>query len=175
MKLNIKYIIDHEQEIWNSIRWQNSNPTCSCGSTEVYHLSDGRFKCKHRRKVFSDTSNTIMMNSNLKKWQWLYAIFTLSTTCSISVRELSRHIGVSISTAHNMLRKVRYYMIKDQISMTNVAIIDEAHLGAWANMTLRKKFQYMRDNHFIAPTTQHILRDRYLLLHRTRKNISYAL
>lgn len=151
MRLNIKYIIDHEQEIWNSIRWNNATPTCSCGSTDVYHLSDGRFKCKHCRKVFSDTTNTIMMNSNLKKWQWLYAIFTLSTTRSISVRELSRHIGVSISTAHNMLRKVRYYMSKDQISMTNVAIIDEAHLGAWANMTLRKKFQYMRDNHFIGP------------------------
>lgn len=154
MKLNIKYIIDHEQEIWNSILWKNSEPTCSCGSTDVYHLSDGRFKCKHCRKVFSDTTDTIAQHSNLAKWQWLYAIFTLSTTRSISVRELSRHIGVSISTAHNMLRKVRYYMSKDKIDMTKAAIIDEAHLGAWANMPLKKKFKYMRDNNFIDPDTK---------------------
>ena len=149
MKLTVKYVIEHEQELWNSIRWDNATPTCTCGSQNLYKLSDGRFKCKCCKSVFSDTSNTIMKNSNLRKWQWLYAIFTLSTTRSISVREMSRHIGVSVSTAHKMLRKVRYYMSLDKIEMTNVAIIDEAHLGAWANMTLRKKFQYMRDNNFI--------------------------
>lgn len=150
MKLNVKYIVDHENELWKQIRW-NETPVCQCGSTELYHLSDGRFKCKHCKKIFSDTTNTIAEHSNLKKWQWLYAIFVMTTTKSISVRELAKHISVSTKTAYNMIRKIRYYMSKEQISMTNIAIIDEAHIGAWSNMTLRKKFAYMKEHGFIDP------------------------
>lgn len=51
-----------------------------------------------------------------------------------------------------MLRKVRYFMSKDVINMTNIVIIDEAHLGAWANMTLKKKFAYMKQHNFMHPS-----------------------
>lgn len=151
MKLTIRYIVEHEQELWKSIRWSDKTPTCSCGSTDLYHCKDGRYKCKHCKKIFSDTSETIMKHSSLQKWQWLYVIFTLSTTRSISVRELAKHIGVSVTTSYKMLRKVRYYMGLDKISLTNIAIIDEAHLGAWANMSFRKKFKYMKEHGFMNP------------------------
>ena len=150
MKLSVKYIIEHEQELWQKIRW-NSVPTCQCGSTHLYVLKDGRFKCKHCKKIFSDVSNTIAQNSNLKKWQWLYAIFVMSTLKSISVRELANYISVSNMTAHRMLRKIRYYMSKDKISMTNVVIMDEAHIGGWSYMPLRKKFAYMKQHGFMDP------------------------
>ena len=149
-KLNIKYIIDNENLLWKQIRW-NDTPTCQCGSTDLYHLSDGRYKCKHCKKIFSDTTNTIAEHSNLKKWQWLYAIFVMTTTKSISVRELANHISVSVTTAHRMLRKIRYYMSKDNFHRTDFAIIDEAHIGAWANMKFGKKFAYMKQHGFIDP------------------------
>lgn len=152
MKLSVKYIIEHEQELWQKIRW-NSVPTCQCGSTHLYVLKDGRFKCKHCKKIFSDVSNTIAQNSNLKKWQWLYAIFVMSTLKSISVGELSKHISVSVTTAHRMLRKIRYYMSKDNFNRTDFAIIDEAHIGAWANMKFSKKFEYMKEHGFMDPVS----------------------
>ena len=152
MKLSVKYIIEHEQELWQKIRW-NSVPVCQCGSTHLYVLKDGRFKCKHCKKIFSDVSNTIAQNSNLKKWQWLYAIFVMSTLKSISVGELAKHISVSITTAHRMLRKIRYYMSKDNFNRTDFAIIDEAHIGAWANMKFSKKFEYMKEHGFMDPVS----------------------
>lgn len=154
MNINIKYILDHEQELWTKVRWSDGKPVCKCGHDDLYKLSDGRFKCKHCRRVFSDTTDTIAQHSNLAKWQWLYMIFTLSVQRSISVRETAKQIGVSITTAHRMLRKVRYYMSKDQINMTNVVIMDEAHIGAWAKMRMKRKFEYMRANNFMDPDTK---------------------
>lgn len=153
-RINAKYILDNEQELWTKVRWSGGKPVCKCGHDDLYKLSDGRFKCKHCRRVFSDTTDTIAQHSNLAKWQWLYMIFTLSVQRSISVRETAKQIGVSITTAHRMLRKIRYYMSKEQISMGNVALIDEAHLGAWSKMRYSKKFDYMRKNKFMDPKTK---------------------
>lgn len=149
MKINIAYIINHEESLWKSIRWTDSTPHCKCGCTELYRTADSRYKCKSCGYTFSETANTILQNSKLPKWKWLYAIYTLSAQRGISIRELAAMIGVTKSTAHRMLMKIRYYMSLDSVDMSGVVCMDEAHIGGWQGMHLNKKMEYMRNNHFI--------------------------
>lgn len=145
MKINIAYIINHEETLWKSIRWTETNfiPTCKCGCTELYRTADSRFKCKKCGYTFSETANTILQNSKLPKWKWLYAIYTLSAQRSISIRELAAMISVSKSTAHLMLMKIRSYMELDSVDMSGAVCLDEAHIGGWSGMHLNKKIEYM--------------------------------
>lgn len=150
MKLNVAYIIQHEEKLWNAIRWgTDSNRHCKCGCENVYLLSDGRYKCKECGYIFSETSNTILQNSKLPKWKWLYAIYTLSAQRSISIRELSNMIGVTKKTAHNMMLKIRCYMSLDEVDLSGEVCMDEAHIGGWSGMHLKKKIEYMVENNYM--------------------------
>lgn len=150
MKINISYIIKNEEKLWSAIRWgENNSPKCKCGCADLYHTADSRFKCKSCGYVFSDTANTILQNSKLKKWQWLFAIYTLTAQRSISVRELASLLSVSKSTAWLMLQKIRYYMSLDNVDMSGVVCLDEAHIGGWSGMHLKKKIEYMVEHNYM--------------------------
>ena len=149
MKLDISYIIRNEETLWKSIRWGSISPKCKCGCSDLYRTSDSRFKCKSCGYVFSDTANTILQNTKLPKWKWLYAIYTLSVQRSISIRELSGLLSVTKSTAHHMLMKIRYYMSLDTIDMSGVVCLDEAHIGGWSGMHLKKKIEYMVEHNYM--------------------------
>ena len=149
MKIDISYIIRNEEKLWSAIRWTDSTPHCKCGCTELYLTSDSRYKCKCCGYVFSDTANTILQNSKLPKWKWLYAIYTLSAQRSISVRELASMITVSRSSAHLMLMKIRSYMELDSVDMSGVVCLDEAHIGGWSGMHLKKKIEYMVEHNYM--------------------------
>lgn len=148
MKIDVAYIIKNEVKLWNAIRW-NGAPRCMCGCGDIYRLSDKRYKCKKCGKIFSDTSNTILQNSKLPKWKWLYAIYTLTAQRSISVRELGNLLSVNKSTAHKMLMKIRYYMSLDDVDLSGIACMDEAHIGGWSGMHLKKKIEYMVANDYM--------------------------
>lgn len=149
MKINLVYIIKHSDTLWNSIRWNDSAPKCKCGCEDLYATGDHRYKCKQCGYTFSDTANTILQNSKLPKWKWLYAIYTLSAQRSISVRELAAMIEVSKSTAWLMLQKIRYYMNLDDVDLSGVCCLDEAHIGGWSGMHLNKKMEYLRKHHYL--------------------------
>ena len=151
MKINIAYIIQNEETLWKSIRWTatNSTPTCKCGCSELYKTTDGRFKCKSCGYTFSETANTILQNTKLPKWKWLFAIYTLSAQRSISVRELASMISVSKSSSHLMLQKIRSYMELDSVDMSGVVCLDEAHIGGWSGMHLKKKIEYMVEHDYM--------------------------
>ena len=149
MKLDISYIIRNEEILWKSIRWTDSTPKCKCGCSKLYRTADGRYKCKECGYTFSDTANTLLQNSKLPKWKWLYAIYTLSAQRSISVRELAGMITVSKSSAWLMLQKIRSYMSLDTVDMSGVVCLDEAHIGGWQGMHLNKKMEYMRNHNYI--------------------------
>lgn len=169
MKLDISYIILNEETLWKSIRWTDSTPHCKCGCSDLYRTSDSRFKCKSCGYVFSDTANTILQNTKLPKWKWLYAIYTLSVQRSISIRELSGLLSVTKSTAHHMLMKIRYYMSLDTIDMSGVVCMDEAHIGGWQGMHLNKKMEYMRKNHFIPEGEKHYTKQQILAASSEKK------
>ena len=150
MKINIAYIIKNEEKLWSAIRWgENNSPKCKCGCTDLYHTADSRFKCKACGYTFSETANTILQNSKLPKWKWLFAIYTLTAQRSISVRELAAMISVSVSSAWLMLQKIRYYMSLDSVDMSGVVCLDEAHIGGWSGMHLKKKIEYMVEHNYM--------------------------
>ena len=149
MKLNIIYISKNADQLWKKLRWENLVPTCKCGCTETYTTGDNRYKCKKCGYTFSDTSNTILQNSKLGKDKWLCAIFMLCSQKSISVRELASTIGVSKSSAWLMLQKIRSYMNLDNVDLSGVVCMDEAHIGGWCGMHFNKKMEYMRNHHFL--------------------------
>lgn len=153
MKLDISYIIRNEETLWKSIRWEDT-PTCKCGCKEVYSTGDNRYKCKECGYTFSDTSNTLLQNSKLPKWKWLFAIYTLSAQRGVSVRELASLIGVSRSTSWLMLHKIRSYMSLDSVDLSGVVCMDEAHIGGWSGMHFNKKMEFMREHHFL-PENHH--------------------
>ena len=140
-KLTIKTIISNSNEIWKEII---GVPKCSrCGSENYYQLGDGRYKCKDCGKIYSDRTNTILQGSKLDKWQWLVAMYVMCVNKSISLRELANTIGVTNVTAWKMQHKLRMYMGEDRYDMSGTAIIDEAHIGGWSGMHLKKKIDYM--------------------------------
>ncbi len=155
MQLTKKDIITNADTIWKQIRWNGKAPVCTCGCDKIYHLKDGRYKCSKCGVTFSDTSNTILHNSKLAKWQWLDAIYMLVTLKHISSRELANEIGVNKTTAWLLLNKVRMYMEMDKIDFSGVCMMDEAHIGGWTNMHLNKKMEYMRNNGFIERGQKH--------------------
>lgn len=78
-KLSTEFIIKHADAIWRFVRWNGGTPKCECGCEEIYHLKDGRYKCKHCGKIFSDTTNTILHNSKIDKCKWLQVIYKMVT------------------------------------------------------------------------------------------------
>ena len=76
-------------------------------------------------------------------------MFTLCTNKSISVRELASTIGVSVRTAWGMQHKLRMYMHTEDIDLSGVVCMDEAHIGGWSGMHLNKKMEYMRKNNYL--------------------------
>ena len=148
-KLSTEFIIKHADAIWRFVRWNGGTPKCECGCEEIYHLKDGRYKCKHCGKIFSDTTNTILHNSKIDKCKWLQVIYKMVIDKHVSVRELVSEIAVNKTTAWRMLHKVRMYMELEQVDFSGIAKIDEAHIGAWTNMHLKKKIEYMKQNGFM--------------------------
>jgi transposase-like protein len=140
-KLTIQTIITNSNEIWKEII---GVPKCSrCGSENYYQLSDGRYKCKECGKIYSDRTNTILQGSKLDKWQWLVAMYVMCVNKGISLRELANTIGVTNVTAWKMQHKLRMYMGEDRYDMSGVVMVDEAHIGGWSGMHLKKKIDYM--------------------------------
>lgn len=168
MKIDLSYIIRNENTLWNSIRW-GVNPVCKCGCSDLYRTSDGRYKCKDCGYTFSDTANTLLQNSKLPKWKWLYAIYTLSAQRSISVRELAGMISVSKSSAWLMLQKIRYYMSLDKVDMSGVVCLDEAHIGGWQGMHLNKKMEYLRKHHYLPEGEKHYTKQQILAASSEKK------
>ena len=146
-KLTIQTIITNSNEIWKEII---GVPKCSrCGSENYYQLGDGRYKCKECGKIYSDRTNTILQGSKLDKWQWLVAMYVMCVNKGISLRELANTIGVTNVTAWKMQHKLRMYMGEDRYDMSGTAIIDEAHIGGWSGMHLKKKIEYMINHNYM--------------------------
>ena len=144
----IKDLIQTPEKVWRSIRWKDG-VICACGCKDIYHLGDGRYKCKECRKIFSDTTGTLLHNSKIPTEKWLYAIYKMSTSKGISTMELKGDIEVTYKTAWMMQQKIRYAMNQDSINLSGISRMDEAYIGGWKGMHFKKKIAYMKENGFM--------------------------
>lgn len=151
-KYNIKTISTNSETIWKQLRWSQGVVTCPvCGCQEIYHIKDGRYKCKHCKKVFSDRTGTLLQGSKLPIWIWLTAIFKFSICQEFSAIDLSKLCSISYPTAYMMLQKLRYVSGMEKVSLYGMIRIDESYLGAWQDMHFNKKIEFMKKNGFMDP------------------------
>lgn len=143
MKVNLKTIATNSKEIFYRLRWNGTVACPECGSVHIYNPQMGRLHiCADCGNRFSDTSGTIFHSTKLDLSQWLYAIYLfLETTRGVSTYALSRLVGVSQTTAWNMLMKIRK-SINHDIKVDDSVILDEVFLGAdWKRIPSFKKYQ----------------------------------
>lgn len=48
-----------------------------------------------------------------------------------------------------MLQKIRSYMNLDNVDLSGVVCMDEAHIWGWCGMHFNKKMEYMRNHNFL--------------------------
>lgn len=152
VEMNIRYIIENSDMIWEKSRWKDGVKCPFCGCIHYYKTSQGKYKCKECGKIYTSTTNTLLHSSKLKKWQWITAIYQLSINKNISIRELAKTIGINKNSAYIMLQKIKYNLSQEDINMIGETIIDETYIGGWVNKHLSYKWEYMRKKGFVLPT-----------------------
>lgn len=148
-QISLEFIIKESDLIWRKIRWRDGI-RCSCGCSEYYQLSDGRYKCKECGKIFSDTTGTLLHHSKLEKWKWLWCIYKMSSSKGISNIELAKDLSVNVKTAWLLQQKVRYCMKQDYFNLEGIIRMDEAYIGGWSDMHFGRKMKFMREHNFLS-------------------------
>lgn len=133
---------DQAREILEQIRWPNG-PTCHhCGSVEAYKIQGkatskkparkGLYKCKHCRKQFTVTTNTIFSDSHIPLDKWLMAIYLMcSSKKGISAHQLHRTLEITYKSAWFMAHRIRYAMGQKPLAdmLSGTVEVDETYIG----------------------------------------------
>ena len=84
-------------EHFTAIRWKHGAFCPHCGSTKVYHFSDGRtHKCGDCRKRFSIKVGTIFEDSKIGLREWMLAVWLITShKKGIASTQLAKDIGVT--------------------------------------------------------------------------------
>ena len=96
-----------------NLRWskQPECPYCNSKKTGLKGLEKGRRRrliCHSCNKSFSPTVNTIMHGTHIPLWKWFLAISLLAEAKkSVSSRQLSRHLGISVKSAYKLSQRIR--------------------------------------------------------------------
>lgn len=148
---NIVYIATHAQEIFHNLRWPDgvTCPHCRSGASSIVHTRDGRYKCKHCGKVFSDKSDTLFHGSKLPISYWLIAIYLMISGKGISSYELGRKLQITQKAAYYMLMRLRTALDQDDIFISSKVVAhDEVYIGGdYRNFCLRKRQMLIKKFH----------------------------
>lgn len=118
------------------LRW-DKEPACPyCGSikTGIKAKEKGRRRrlaCYDCNSSFSPTVNTIMHRTHLPLWKWFYAVSLLAEAKkSISSRQLSRHLGISVKSAYKLSQRIRKGLMGMRSPvLQGIVEIDETYIG----------------------------------------------
>lgn len=114
------------------IRW-NGKPICvHCGHDEkIYVYSDNKtYKCSCCKKKFTVTMNSVLQSTHIKLTDWFYAIYVLANhQTSLSAKQLSKDINVTLKTAWFMLQRIRQAMRERSMKLFGEVEIDETFVG----------------------------------------------
>ena len=118
------------------LRW-DKEPACPyCGSikTGIKAKENGRRRrlaCYDCGNSFSPTVNTIMHKTKIPLWKWFLAISLLAEAKkSISSRQLSRHLGISVPSAYRLSQRIRKGLLGMRSPiLQGIVEIDETYIG----------------------------------------------
>jgi len=115
------------------MRWKGGMPVSPYDpNAKVYELADGWYKCSITKKRFNVKTGTILMYTKLSLRQWYLALCFFSAKNGISSHELADFLGVTQTTAWNMLKDIRsllkqFNFVKDKLEKE--VQIDETLIG----------------------------------------------
>lgn len=165
----LKNIIENSEQIWKNIRWKSGVYCPRCGSIHYYTLSGGNYKCGACGNVFNDFSGTILQNSKLPVWMWLWAIYRLCNDKVVTCQSLATDLGVNIKTAWLLLNKVRY-LLKQNQQLSGTISIDEMYFGgSWKSKHRNYKENKMCEDGFLMVKEKYTSEKRALLYESARK------
>nr|WP_202895346.1 transposase [Iningainema tapete] len=110
------------------IRW-NGQPTCPyCGSIKATSYKKAhRYHCNSCFTSYSVTVGTLFHKTHVDLQKWFQAIrLILRASSHISVRRLSKEIGVSKNTASYMISRIRRAMIEELDLLHKIAGLDKS-------------------------------------------------
>lgn len=141
---NLIYIAEHATEIFRNIRWPQGITCPDCSHNAIIRLGDGRYKCKHCGKIFSDKSGTLFHGSKLPVSFWMVALYLMISGKGISSYELARKLQITQKAAYYMLMRLRTALSQDDIFIDSPIVAhDEVYIGGdYRNFCLAKR-QYL--------------------------------
>ena len=121
--------IDHLR----AIRWKDGAYCPYCGSTKVYHFSDGRtHKCGDCRQRFSIKVGTIFEDTKLPLRKWFMAIWMVTShTKGIASTQLAKDLKITQKSAWFLLHRLRHAARTKSFNKPLEGIIeaDETYIG----------------------------------------------
>lgn len=142
---SIIYITLHARDIFNRLRWPNGVVCPYCGETHIWNYKNGKHKCSHCGKKFSDTSNTIFHSTKVPIAYWLVALYLITMSKGTSSEELSRYLGVTQKSAWYIMHKIRYAFKPDGTVLQGDIAVDEVYLGGkWSSIIIPKKIDILK-------------------------------
>lgn len=132
-------------EHFTAIRWNNGAfcPYADCGSTKVYHFSDGRtHKCGACRKRFSIRVRTIFEDSKIPLRTWMLAVWMITShKKGIASTQLAKDLGITQKSAWFVLHRLRFAIRTGSFNRPLQGTIeaDELHLGGKTKNVHRSK------------------------------------
>ncbi|MBW4518666.1 MAG: transposase [Scytolyngbya sp. HA4215-MV1] len=109
------------------IRW-NGQPTCPyCGSIKSsMYKKTHRYHCNSCFTAYSVTVGTLFHKTHVDLQKWFKAIHLIfKSSSNISVRSLSKEIGVSKNTASYMISRIQKAMVEEVDLLHKIIEIDE--------------------------------------------------
>ncbi|MEO3432436.1 IS1595 family transposase [Inquilinus sp. CAU 1745] len=117
------------------MRWPDTNgkPICPrCDHDRIYEMASGRLKCAACRRLFSETSGTILHNRKLPLRTILMAIFLWTNGAKgVAALHMRRDLSISYKSAFVLLHKLREAIgdARDDLKVGGVVEIDAAYVG----------------------------------------------
>nr|WP_215906210.1 transposase [Thalassobaculum litoreum] len=117
------------------MRWPDTKgkPVCpTCNHDRVYEMASGRLKCAACRKLFSETSGTILHSHKLPLRTILMALFLwVNGAKGVAALHMRRNLAVSYKSAFVLLHKLREAVgdARAELKVGGVVEIDAAYVG----------------------------------------------
>jgi hypothetical protein len=133
--LTNKYQNDEDEcrDYFFSIKYPDGFVCRKCGHTHYTYIHTNKnYQCKNCQNQESIKSNTIMQDSKLPLFYWLYAIYRLSVSKSgVSAEDITNELGISRKASQLLCRKIKYAMCQrnNEFKLSDTIELDGGFIG----------------------------------------------
>lgn len=118
------------------LRWGKTVTCAYCESKRIIKAKSeqGRYKCYNCNKSFTVFVGTIFQDTRLKLPEWFMIIgLMMNNKTGISAKEISRQVGVTLTTAWFTCMRIRCAMIDRKSKLEGILEMDESYFSQGKN------------------------------------------